>query len=167
MLPKIKFDELITIDEWSNALRKILDASVEATENKDSTERRDLQDLLLTFIKKSPAKVELLDVIAREAIEDLALAEISVSLERISARTAELNRAVGLIEAVTADAGKDVRKLQMKSALDALAKAKVAIDTLNKFEKALANPDLSLLQKLKASGEAIATASKAINLQDV
>jgi hypothetical protein len=166
MLPRIKFEELITIDQWSEALRKILAAALTATENKDSVERRDLQDLLLTFIKKSPAKIELLDVIAREAIEDLALAEIAVSLERISARAAELDRASGLIDAVSADARKDVRTLQLESALDSLAKAKIAIDTLNKFEKALTNPDLSLLQKLKASGEAIATATKAINQQN-
>src|SRR5262249_33638075 len=135
MLPRIKFDELITIEDWSGALSKILDAAVEATENKDSESRQDLQDLLLTFIKRSPAKVELLDVIAREAIEDLALAEISVSLERISSRSAELNRAVELIEAVVADAKKDARQLQLESTLDALAKAKAAVDALNKIEK--------------------------------
>src|SRR5438552_2287210 len=109
MALRIKFDELITIEDWSDALRRILDAAVEATKQKDSQGRQELQDLLLTFIKKSPAKIELLDVIAREAIEDLALAEISASLERISSRSAELNRAVGLIDAVTAEAKKDAR----------------------------------------------------------
>jgi hypothetical protein len=162
MLPTVKFDELITIDEWSGALRTILDAALEATRNKDSQERQDLQDLLLAFIKNSPAKVELLDVIARKAIEDLALAEISVSLERISSRTAELNRAVGLVEAVTAEATQDARSLQMKSTLDALAKAKAAIDALTAIEKAAAAPDQSLMQKLKASVDAISAAAKAI-----
>jgi len=163
MIPKIKFDNLIAIEEWSDALRAILDATVAAIENEDSQERQALQDLLLTFIKRSPAKVELLDVIAREAIEDLALAEISVSLARISSRSAELNRASGLIDAVTAEARKDARTLQMESTLDALAKAKAAIDALNKIEKAAATPDQNLLQKLKASSEAIAAAAKAIH----
>lgn len=165
MLPKIRFDELITIDDWSDALRKILDGAVKATQDKDSQTRQDLQDLLLTFIKRSPAKVELLDVIAREAIEDLALAEISASLERISSRSAELDRASGLIDAVTAEAKKDARQLQLESALDALGKAKAAIDALNKVEKAVADPDQNLLQKLTVSGDAIAAAVKAIGPQ--
>jgi len=165
MLPKIKFDELISIEDWSEALQKILDAGVKATENADSEERLALQDLLLMFMKRSPAKVELLDVIAREAIEDLALAEISTSLQRISSRSAELTRAVGLIEAVTAEAKKDARKLQLESTLDALTKAKAAVDALNKIEKALENPNQNLLQKLKTSAEAIAAAARAISPQ--
>ncbi len=162
MVPRIKFDDLITIDDWSGALRKIIDAAVEATEDKDSQSRQGLQDLLLVFIKRSPAKVELLDAIARKAIEDLALVEIAVSLERISSRSAELNRAVGLIEAVTAEAKKDARALQLESTLNALAKAKAAVDALNKLERTLADPDQDLLQKLKASADAIAAAAKAI-----
>ncbi len=162
MIPKIKFDELITIEDWSGALETILDAAVKATENADSQERQDLQDLLLTYIKRSPAKVELLDVIAREAIEDLALAQIAVSLERISSRSAELDRAVALIKNVTAEAKKDERSLQLESTLDALAKAKAAIDALTKLEKSLAGADQNLLQKLKASGEAVAAVVKAI-----
>ena len=165
MPPRIKFDELITIDDWSGALRKILDAAVKATENRDAQGRQDLMDLLLTFIKRSPAKVEVLDVIAREAIDDLALAEISVSLERISSRSAELSRAVGLIEAVTEEANKDARELQLETTLDALAKAKAAVDALQKIEKAVSNPDETLLDKLKVSAEAIAAASKAISSQ--
>jgi len=162
MLPKTKFDELITIQDWSDALRKILDGAVKATEDEDSQARQDIQDLLLTFIKRSPAKVELLDVIAREAIEDLALAQISESLRRISSRSAELDRASGLIDAVTAEAKKDARQLQLESTIDALGKAKAAIDALNKVEKAVVDPDQNLLQKLKASGDAIAMAMKAI-----
>ena len=161
MLPEIKFDELITIDEWSDALRKILAAAVAATRNKDAVGRQALMDLLLTFIKRSPAKVEVLDVIAREAIEDLALAEISASLERISSRNAELNRAVGLIDAVTVEAKKDARKLQLEATLDALAKAKIAIDALTRIENTLTNPNKGLLDKLKGSGEAVAAAAAA------
>jgi hypothetical protein len=162
MPPRIKFDELITIEDWSNALRKILDAAVKATEDENAEGRQDLMDLLVTFIKRSPAKVEVLDVIAREAIDDLSLAEISASLQRISSRSAELNRAVGLIDAVTAEAKKDARKLQMENTLDALAKAKAAIDALKAIENAVASPDKNLLQKLEASSVAIAAAAKAI-----
>jgi predicted ATP-dependent protease len=162
MIPRIKFDVLITIEDWSGALRTILDAAVEATTNKASQDRQDLQDLLLTFIKRSPAKIELLDTIAHEAVEDLAVAEISVSLERISSRSAELDRAVGLIDAVTAEAKKDARALQLESTLDALTKAKAAIEALSKLEKTLTAPDQTLLSKLKASGEGIAAVVKAI-----
>jgi hypothetical protein len=162
MSPRIKFDELVTIDEWSTSLRQILDAAVEATENKDSQGRQDLQELLLTFIKRSPAKVELLDVIAREAIEDLALAEISTSLERIASRSAELDRAAGLIGAVTTEARKDARKLRLESTLDALTKAKAAVDALNGIEKAAASPNQNLLHALKASADAIGTAVNVI-----
>jgi hypothetical protein len=166
MVPTIKFDELITIDDWSGALRRILDAAIEATRNKESQQRQELQDLLLTFTRRSPAKVEVLDVIARKAIEDLAVAEISASLERMASRSAELDRAGGLIEAVTAEATKDARKLQLESTFTALAKAKAAIDALNRIEKAVANPDQSFLQKLKASGDAILSAIEAIGPQE-
>jgi hypothetical protein len=105
------------------------------------------------------------DVIAHEAIEDLSLAEIAVSLERISSRKPELTRAVALIDAVAAEATKDARDLQLESTLDALAKAKAAIDALNKIEHALDDPDQDLLQKLKSSSEEIAVASKAITAQ--
>jgi hypothetical protein len=162
MPPKILFDNLITIDDWSAALRKILDAAVAATKDEDSDERQELMDQLLVFIKRSPAKVEMLDVIAREAIEDLSLAEISVSLERISKRSAELNRAVDLIDAVTEEANKDARDLQLESTLDALAKAKAAIDALKKIEQALDTPDKDLLTKLGETAKAISTAVTAL-----
>src|ERR1044071_5998898 len=57
MAPKIKFDDLISIDDWASALRKVLDAAVDATKNGNSAERLDLQDLLMSYIKRSPAKV--------------------------------------------------------------------------------------------------------------
>ena len=162
MIPKIKFDELITIQDWAGGLQKILAAATDATRNNNSSDRLDLQGLLLTYIKKSPPKVELLDVIARAAIEDLALAEISSSLERISSRNAELERATGLIGAVTSEAKKDARALQLERAFDALSKAKSAVDALNKLEKSLTNPDQKLLTKLKAVGEAIAEVSSLV-----
>ena len=165
MPPRIKFDELLTIEDWSNALRRILDAAVKVTEAKDALGRQDLMDLLLTFIKRSPPKVEVLDVIAREAIEDLALAEIPTSFERISWRSVELNRAVGLIDAVTAESKKDARELQLESTLDALTKARAAVEALNKIEKALSHPDANLLDQLKATGEALSTATRTIRPQ--
>ena len=162
MAPKIKFNELISIEDWSGALQRILDAAAEATRNEDSEARQGLMDLLLTFIKRSPAKIEVLDVIAREAIEDLSLAEISISLERLASRSAELSRAVGLIDAVAAEARKDARTLQLESTLDALRKAKVAVDALRKVEKALDQPDAGLLEALKSSSEAIGVAAEAM-----
>lgn len=162
MAPKIKFNELITIDDWSAALQRVLDAATEATRDEDAEGRQALMDLLLTFIKRSPAKVEVLDVIAREAIEDLSLAEISVSLERLASRSAELTRAAGLIDAVAAEARKDARTLQLESTLDALKKAKLAVDALRKVEKALDEPDAGLLEALKASSDAIGVAAEAM-----
>lgn len=162
MLPRIRFDELITIDDWAAALREILDAAVQATRDKKAQTRIDLQDLLLTFIKRSPSKVELLDVIARGAIEDLALAEIAVSLERIASRSAELDRATGLVAAVTAETQKDARALHLESTFEALTKAKAALDAFTKVEKAATDPDLKLLDKLRTSGTAITAAVKAL-----
>jgi hypothetical protein len=163
MTPRIKFDELVTSEDWSNALRRILDAAVEAREAKDALGRHDLTDLLLAFIKRSPAKVEALDMIACEAIEDLSLAEISATLERIaSSRTAELNRAVALMAAAAAEPKTDARALQLESTLDALAKARAAVEALNQIEKALSQPDTSLLDHLKTTGEAISAATRAM-----
>ena len=162
MLPSIKFDELITIDDWAGALRVVLDAAVQATRIRDAQTRRDLQSLLQTFIKQSPAKVELLDVIARAAIEDLAIAEISASLERISSRGAELARATGLVDAAATEAKKDARQLQLESTLDALAKAKAAIDAFNQLEQAATSPNQGLLQKLKASADTLTALTAAV-----
>lgn len=167
MPPRIQFDELITIDDWSGALRRILEAAVKATEAKDALGRQDLMDLLLTFIKLLPAKVEVLDMIAREAIQDLSLAEISASLERMtSSRIAEVNRSIGLIDAVTAESKRDARALQLESTLDALTKARAAVEALNRIEKALSQPDTNLLDKLNATGEAISAATEAIRPQE-
>lgn len=162
MLPSIKFDELITIDDWAGALRLLLDAAVQATQDRDAQTRRDLQGLFQAFIKRSPAKIELLDVIARGAIEDLAIAEISASLERISSRGAELVRATGLVAAATTEARKDARQLQLESTLDALAKAKTAIDAFNQLEKAVTSPNHGLLQKLKASADTLTALTTAV-----
>ena len=49
--------------------------------------------------------------------------------------------------------------------LDALAKAKVAIEAFDKLEKSVSAPDKSLLEKLKASLEAIGTVTKALTPQ--
>ena len=163
MPPRIKFDELFTVEDWSNALRRILDAAVKAIEAKDALGRQDLMDLLLTFIKRSPARVEVLDVMAREAIEHLTVAEVSASLERLSSsRTAELNRAVMLMGAAAAESKKDARGRQLESTFDALTKARAEVDALNRTEKASSRPDTNLLDQLKATGDALSAATRAI-----
>ncbi len=134
MIPNIDFDDLITTKDWADALQSILTAASAATAAANSTDRSALRGLLLTFIKNSPPKVELLDVIAREAIEDLALADISQSLQRIASRNAELEQATKMIAGVTAEAQKDARTLQLESTLSALAKAQTAIDALRAIE---------------------------------
>lgn len=166
MLPKIKFDQLITIDDWAAALQKLLDAAAEATENEASDDRLKLQSLLLTYIKKSPPSVESLDAIARQANDDLGVAEISASLNRIKARSADLQKVTGMISAVAAEAKKDARALRLEGTFDALSKAKAAVDALNKLEKSLASPDQTLLAKLKAVGEAINDASALMRPKD-
>ena len=167
MPPRIEFDELITMDDWSGALRRILEAAVKATEAKDALGRQDLMELLLTFIKRSPAKGEVLDMIAREAIQDLSFAEISASMERMmSSRIAELNRSIGLIDAATAESKRDGRALQLENTLEALTKARAAVEALNRTEKALSQPDINLLDKLNATGEAISAATRAIRPQE-
>jgi hypothetical protein len=165
MPPRIKFDELITIEDWSNALGRILDAAVKATGERDALLRQELMTLLLNFIKRSPPKVEILDVIAREAIEDLSLVEIPVSLERICSRSVELSRAVAIIDAATAEAGKDARTLQLECTLDALAKATTAIEASKRIERTSSVPDGRLLGNLDASADAIAAVAKAIGQQ--
>ena len=114
------------------------------------------------MIKKSPPTVELLDVIAREAIDDLALSEISASLARIASRDAELLRTTGMISAVTREAKMDARALQLESTFEALAKAQAAVDAFTKLEKALKKPDQKLLAKLKAAAEAITSVNELV-----
>lgn len=159
MIPNIKFATLFTTQDWADALKEILS---QARQETDPDERISLQDLLLVYIKKSPPTVELLDVIAREAIDDLALSEISASLARIASRDAELLRTTGMISAVTREAKMDARALQLESTFEALAKAQAAVDAFTKLEKALKKPDQKLLAKLKAAAEAITSVNELV-----
>ena len=159
MIPNIKFATLFTTQNWADALKEILS---QARQETDPDERISLQDLLLVYIKKSPPTVELLDVIAREAIDDLALSEISASLARIASRDAELLRTTGMISAVTREAKMDARALQLESTFEALAKAQAAVDAFTKLEKALKKPDQKLLAKLKAAAEAITSVNELV-----
>jgi hypothetical protein len=79
----IRWDELISIKDWSAALKKILDEARTAVEQNDSDKRLALQALLVEYVKKSPAKCEELDTIANQAARDLFLSQIEASLKKL------------------------------------------------------------------------------------
>jgi hypothetical protein len=97
----IRWDELDSIKDWSAVLKKLLDEARTAIEQNDSEKRLALQDLLVEYVKNSPAKCEELDKIANRAAKDLFLDQIGASLQAIAARNTELQKVTDMMSGAT------------------------------------------------------------------
>lgn len=67
----IDWDRLLTTAEWADTLRFLLSEATTVAGSQNTDDMDDLQDILRTYIKKSPPKVQHLDSIASGVIEDL------------------------------------------------------------------------------------------------
>lgn len=151
----VKWDELLTIQDWSTALGTILDEARVAIEQNNSNKRLELQDLLVEYVKKSPVKCNALDDIASKAVHDLFLSQIEASLQAIASRNAELKKATDLIVGVTEQVKKDRKAIMFENTLESLNKVSSSINTIKALEKQLENPDQNLLNKIIAVDDAI------------
>ena len=154
-MANINFDTLVLKSDWAAALQSILDDAKDAIQQSDDDKKIELQGLLKTFIKRSPTMVDNLDDIALRAIDDLTLSVVDDAVKAIEKRNEELNAATSAIEATTSQAEKDAKAIQLKNVIDALNRAKSAVETLKSLEKNLAAPDQTLLGKISTVSSAI------------
>jgi len=154
-MPEINFDALVLKSDWAAALKSILDEAEVAIQGNDGAKKLALQAQLKTFIKRSPSKVDSLDDIALGAIDDLTLSMLSSAIASIQKRNQDLKAATAAIEAATTTAEKDAKALQLKNVIDALDRAKSAVETLKNLAQNLAQPDQDLTDRVTKISTAI------------
>lgn len=128
--PKFDWDRLLTTAEWAESLKKIMVSASSAVETSNHADISALQELLRTYIKRSPAKVQFLDEIAAGLLDDLMSVDFDESIKSIKNRNAELQQQIDVIKGVTADAKADAAALRLEPVIDQINKAKVALEKL-------------------------------------
>jgi hypothetical protein len=154
-MANINFDLLVTIEDWAGALQQLLDDAKAAIQANDQQARLDAQRALRKFTELSPVEAESLDDIALEAINDLFESVAATALANIAARNAELQKAIESMKDVTSQAEKTTKSLQFEKVISAMDKAKSAAEALKALETALAQPDQTLLRRIKDVTDAI------------
>ena len=154
-MANINFDLLVTLEDWAGALQQLLDDAKAAIQANDQQARLDAQRALQRFTEMSPVEAEFLDNIATRAINDLFEAVAATALANIAARNAELQEATKSIKDVTAQAEKSTKSIQFEKVISAMDKAKSAAEALKALETALAQPDQTLLRRIKDVTDAI------------
>jgi len=154
-MANINFDLLVTIEDWAGALQQLLDDAKAAIQANDQQARVDAQGALRKFTERSPVEAENLDRIATGAIGDLFEAVAATALAKIAARNAQLEEATKSIRDVTAHADKSTKSIQFEKVISAMDKAKSAAEALKALETALAQPDQTLLRRIKDVTDAI------------
>lgn len=145
------WNDLILLQDWAEALKKILADAAGAT----AASRQAVAEVLKTFVKLSPFSAGALDDIATRAIIDLNTSTIIDLAAAIAARSAELKTQIELIEGVTSQAGTDAQGLRLDGVNKVLANAKMALNAIKTANSALGNPDAALTKKIDAVVKAI------------
>lgn len=154
-MANINFDLLVTLEDWAGALQQLLDDAKAAIQANDQQARLDAQGALQNFTEMSPVEAEFLDNIATRAINDLFEAVAATALANIAARNAELQEATKSIKDATSHADKSTKSIQFEKVISAMDKAKSAAEALKALETALAQPDQTLLRRIKDVTDAI------------
>lgn len=160
----IEWETLTTIEDWANALDKILKAAKSAIEANDFDKKLEIQKLLNQYIKESPGidSLNAFDEIAGKASRDIFLGIVDKALESIASRNAELKKLMALVNGVTEQVKTDKKQIVFEKLTDALNKTKVSIDILKKLEEELENPDQNLLDKIEAVNRTVVELKSAI-----
>lgn len=149
----INLDDLITDEEWVNALARILDEGVNAT----PSERGQLITFLTRFVQKTPLRLLPLNDIALRLQANLTLANLTQRLNELAARNQEiiiLATQLGVqIEAANRDAGRLIR------ITGEINKATASINTIKDLVNQLNNPDANTSARIQA----VATALERLN----
>jgi hypothetical protein len=131
--------QLKTFDDWSGKLRELLDRGSRAA---DPAARGDVADELLEYADEAPLGLGGIGDLkrrAREAIKDLALADLQAGMASLRSRSQDLASQLQLIKEVTAEANKDAKSIKLEN-LDRLAKSATdAITSLMEAKASISN----------------------------
>lgn len=126
----IDWDRLLTTAEWADTLRFLLSEATTVAGSQNTDDMDDLQDILRTYIKKSPPKVQHLDSIASGVIEDLMGADLNIRLAAIRSRNTDLKKQIDIIEGVTAEAKANAAELRLEPVIQQLNLARQSLEKL-------------------------------------
>ena len=154
-MENIEWNKLVKIEDWAKVLSNLLDEAKSAIEDNNSDKRLEIQDLLVTFIEKSPLKCAALNKVASEAAEDVFLDQIGESLKAIASRNAELKKLMRLVNNVTGEARKDEKALQFENLIEAIEKVTGIAETLKDVEGTLSDPEADVLAKIESGTKAV------------
>src|SRR6185295_18393414 len=127
------WSQLKSFEDWSGKLRELLDSGAKAAE----TARGDVADELLEYADE--VSFGDLKRRAREAIKDLALANLQTGTASLRSRSQDLASQQQLIQEVTAQANKDAKSIKLEN-LNQLAKSTTdAITSLKEAKAAIGN----------------------------
>lgn len=140
----INLDNLITDDEWVNALVRILDESINAT----SSERTQLITLLTRFVQKSPLRLAPLDTIAVRLQANLTLTIMTQRLDELAARNDEIIALAAQLGVQVAAANRDANRLIRITG--EINKITAGINTIKTLVSQLDNPTANASAKIQA-----------------
>lgn len=142
----IDFDSLDTFDDWSGALKKLLDQAAASIRSGDIAERVEAQRQLDDFTLESPNAIAAeLDDIARKAIDDIFSATSDEALKSIASRSAELARHTKIIGGIAKQAQNAAKSIRLESAVKAIGTATQMIRDLHELKNVLSSAPDDLL----------------------
>jgi hypothetical protein len=115
----IDWSKLRTFDDWSRALRQLLDEANAAAVAKDRDRIKAVISQLGEFQDRSPNRMcRTLDEIALRAVKDLMAAAISDAVTNIASRSAELSQYLKETKAIVAENKQKTSTLRLDRAKD-------------------------------------------------
>lgn len=144
-----------TIKEWTDLLSKFIEEAKKAVEEDNFNKRKNARDHLIGFIKQSPQKVEYLDDIARQALNNLSEFEVDKALADIAKTAEELKKTATMIDQITDEANKSASRIKLETILEKIQQAKNAMELLDEIEEDLTDGDRELIEKIKSLRETL------------
>lgn len=149
------FSQLITLEDWTNALDQLIAASTTAVQNGDANKIADLQDDLFNFQQISPVNFDSLDNIAAKLSLKLNGINRQATLRNIAEIAQELNNLKNILGVATEHANQSADAIQLKTTKDFLNKAKTSLNILKGLRAELDNDNTDLGRKVAAVFKAI------------
>ena len=148
-----KFDQLVTIAQWTQALDALLERANAAATSGGAV--AGIQEDLFAFVKESPGKCDFLDVIAAAAANDLFDREASRLIASIASRKRELQIATKTLNSVTTDLGKTESQLKFEKIIQTLQVSADLIQELKDVRKDLTEEQKSILDRALAIADSV------------
>ena len=148
-LDHIDWDRLFTTEAWAELLKQISVAALHAVEAADLDRMGRLQEILRSYTRKSPPKVQSLDLIANDLAADLMAADFVHTAEAIRSRNAELQRQMDVIKGTAEQAKSAAAALRLQPVIDQLNDARQALVQLREELEARKDTGNAWYQKAK------------------